>query len=198
MNLYPRVRRKNISVYSSISRTIYHQYVGTFQQIDCGVTDLFISFDNTDNFKTVQFKSLSFLRTKAKKGRISSSLSCRHFSKRIAGTKNKGRQCYNIGDNDLYVFFCFRWEGEEKRLKDGNTCNMTELCGYFEIPEKELFAQKLVIEKGIVGRDTFSLYPPAEHRHLYSITANPVRRKKDRDKDDPTKHWTEKFYHGVK
>ena len=164
-----------------------------FPQIDCGVTDLCMSFDNTDNFKTVQFKALQFQRTKNKNS-ISSHLHCKQFSKHIAGTKKKGTQCYNLGDNDLYVFFCFRWEGEEKRLKDGNTLKMTELCGYFEIPEEELLARKLVVEKGIVGRENFSLYPPAEHRHLYGITANPVRRKKDRDKDDPTKHWTEKFY----
>ena len=161
--------------------------------IENGVVDMFISFDNTDDFKKVQFKSLSFERTKHKNGRISS-LRCKCFSKHIAGTRNKGKQCYNFGDNDLYVFLCFRWEGEEKRKKDGDTLKMTELCGYFEIPEEALLARDLVVEKGKVGRECFNLYPPAEHRALYGINANPLSRKKDLDKEDPTKHWAEKFY----
>ena len=163
-------------------------------QIENGVVDMYISFDNTGDFKKVQLKSLSFARTKNKNGRISSKLQCRHFSKHIAGTRNKGKQCYNFGDNDLYVFLCFRWEGEEKKQKDGNTLKMTELCGYFEIPEEALLARDLVVEKGKVGRECFYLYPPAEHRALYGINANPVRYKRDRDKEDPTKHWAEKFY----
>ena len=164
-------------------------------QIENGVVDMFISFDNTGDFKKVQFKSLSFNKKKNKNGRISSKLQCRHFCKSIAGTRNKGRQCYNFGDNDLYVFLCFRWEGEDKKKNDGNTLKMTELCGYFEIPEEELLARDLVVEKGKVGRECFNLYTPAEHRALYGINANPLSRKKDLDKEDPTKHWTERFYH---
>ena len=164
-------------------------------QIENGVVDMYISFDTTDDFKKVQFKSLSINRTKNKNGKISSKLQCRHFSKCLAGTRSKGKQCYNFGDNDLYVFLCFRWEGEDKRKKDGNTLKMTELCGYFEIPEEALLARDLVVEKGKVGRECFYLYPPAEHRALYGINANPVRYKKYRDKEDPTKHWTERFYH---
>ena len=155
------------------------------------VSTIMSSKRNTDDFKKIQFKSLSFNKTKFKNG-ISSTLKCGSFCKSIAGTRN-GKQCYNIGDNDLYVFLCFRWEGEDKKKKDGNTLKMTELCGYFEIPDEELLARDLVVEKGKVGREGFSLYPPAEHRALYGINANPVSRKKDLDKEDPTKHWTERF-----
>ena len=158
-----------------------------------GVTDLEIRYDKPDNkFSNVQTKTLQWQRKELKDGGYSVVLRCMQFSKSLAGTQNTGKQCYESGDNDFYVFLVTLWEDGKKSLE------MTKVCAWFTIPEKELIAQNLVVEEGGKGRMNFMLYPPKEHRRRYGITENPRFLKRDRDKDDPTKHWTEKFYYKLK
>ena len=188
----PTVKKEKICTeqyLKSDSRIIKWKY----PKSNYGVTDVLAIYDNPDNkFSKVQLKALQWNRKELKDGSLSLALRCMQFSKSLASTQGKGKQCYEPGENDLYVFLVTLWEEGKDSLE------MTKVCAWFSIPEKELIAQNFVVEKGGKGRMSFHLYPPAEHRRRYRITENPRFRKRDRNKDDPTKHWTEKFYHELK